>query len=155
MHRPENVDDPVRLERWLAALAAASLPVLLPLHPRTRARLGADPGGAVQLLEPLHHGEFLALLAGCAVAVSDSGGIQEEVSVLGRRVLVARRSTERPEGLGTFAHLVTDPDDLVGLLHDELVNPAAAHARLAAVASPYGDGHAGERIAEAVLSRWG
>src|SRR5690606_19976130 len=109
-HRPENVDDADTLAVVLAELRSVGLPVVLPLHPRTRAR--AEAFGLVRELDglgatsPLGCREFLGLAAECALLVSDSGGVQEEASVVKRPVVVVRRSTERPEVLGTFARLV-------------------------------------------------
>src|SRR5204862_6862147 len=91
-------------------LGAIPLPVVLPLHPRTRAKVAAF--GLEGLLKPLRvtdplgYREFLALAAESALLVSDSGGVQEESSIIKRPVLVVRNSTERPEILGTFAQLV-------------------------------------------------
>ena len=84
------------------------LPVVLTVHPRTRdraARAGIELGrGAVRAVDPLGFRDFLALESACAFLVSDSGGVQEEASIVGRPVLVARRSTERPEVLGHVRH---------------------------------------------------
>jgi UDP-N-acetylglucosamine 2-epimerase (non-hydrolysing) len=157
-HRQENVDDDERLAAIAGQLAAIPLPVVLPLHPRTQdraARAGIDLGrGSVRVAPPLGFREFLALESSCAFIVSDSGGVQEEASVVGRPVIVARRSTERPEVLGTFATLV-DPDSGIGRAADELAaDPTGAHRRLAGIASPYGDGRAAERIVTAMRARF-
>ncbi len=153
LHRPENVDDADRLRSILDILASARADVVLPMHPRTRARLGerSDRHG-LRIIEPLHHREFLALLAACAVCVSDSGGIQEEVSVLKRPVIVVRRSTERPEVVGTFATLTPSVDELRSALIDHLANTEAIHRRLRDLPTPYGDGHAGEHVAAAIAA---
>ena len=98
------------LRRILSELAALPLPVLLPLHPRSAARAEAagllDLPGSVRIVEPLGYREFLGLARESAFLVSDSGGVQEEASIVKRPVLVVRVSTERPEVLGTFAELV-------------------------------------------------
>src|SRR3954454_24154985 len=110
LHRPENVDDPTVFRTVLEELATLPLPVLLPLHPRSVARAAtfglADVLARIEVVEPLAYSEFLGLARECAFLVSDSGGVQEEASVLKRPVLVVRRSTERPEVLGTFSELV-------------------------------------------------
>jgi UDP-N-acetylglucosamine 2-epimerase (non-hydrolysing) len=153
LHRPENVDDVDRLRAILDVLASAHADVLLPLHPRTRERLGTTADRHdVHVIDPLHHNEFVALLAACAVCVSDSGGIQEEVSVLKRPVVVVRRSTERPEVQGTFATLTPTVDELRTELARHLADVAAVHTRLRDIPTPYGDGHAGRRIATAIAA---
>jgi UDP-N-acetylglucosamine 2-epimerase (non-hydrolysing) len=142
LHRPENVDDPARLMRLLAALEDAPVPVLLPLHPRTRARLSMYQPSTVRLLDPLPYGEFLSLLAACAVCVSDSGGVQEEASVLKRPVIVVRRTTERPEVIGTFAELISEPSSIVAALNIGIRDVASRRDALRSIPSPYGDGTA-------------
>ncbi len=113
LHRPENVDEPTVLGPLLAALAALPLPVVLPLHPRTRNRieqLGVDPSG-LHVIEPIGYLEFLALQAGATLVLTDSGGIQEETTVLGVPCLTLRDNTERPVTVteGTNTIVGTDP----------------------------------------------
>ena len=102
LHRPSNVDDPERLADILGALETISrdLPLLFPVHPRTRARLEAGAPRAassrLELLEPLGYLDFLCLMAASAVVLTDSGGIQEETTVLGVPCLTLRENTERP-----------------------------------------------------------
>jgi UDP-N-acetylglucosamine 2-epimerase (non-hydrolysing) len=153
-HRPENVDDPKVLETILRELDALSLPVVLPLHPRTEQR--ARAAGLGSLLEPLHveapagYRAFLALMAASAFVVSDSGGVQEESSVVKRSVIVVRNSTERPEVLGTFCELVP-PGPRIGEIASGWVDELAAlHTRLAAIDTPYGDGTASRRTVDAI-----
>ncbi|MGC5342485.1 non-hydrolyzing UDP-N-acetylglucosamine 2-epimerase [Streptomyces sp. DT24] len=159
VHRPENTDDTAALRAVLtelAALAAAGTPVVLPLHPRTRARVAEAGLGAlldaVQVIEPLGYGEFLALARHCALLVSDSGGVQEECTVLGRPLVVVRRSTERPEAMADFAHLVSPGPEIGRLARFRLAQGAAGLHRLSLLPSPYGDGHAAERVAALVTS---
>jgi UDP-N-acetylglucosamine 2-epimerase (non-hydrolysing) len=153
-HRPENVDDPETLRTILHELATLPLPVLLPLHPRTAAR-AMDAGllaaeGPVRAVEPLGYRAFLGLAAECAFLVSDSGGVQEEASIVGRPVLVVRRSTERPEVLDTFAKLVA-PGPAIGEQGRAWAHEVDdLHRRLASEPTPYGDGHAGARTAAAI-----
>jgi UDP-N-acetylglucosamine 2-epimerase (non-hydrolysing) len=153
-HRPENVDDPDTLAIILRELAALELPTILPMHPRTRARVESfglgDLLARLQVVEPVGFQEFLALSAECAALVSDSGGVQEEVSVLKRPVLVVRRSTERPEVLGTFAERVVPGPDIGRIVGGWLTDVPALHARLATIPSPYGAGDAAERSVGAI-----
>lgn len=101
LHRPANVDDLSSLSDILEALReiAADLPLVFPVHPRTRGRLEesrAWEGAPIQLADPLGYVEFLGLMAGSAVVLTDSGGIQEETTVLGVPCLTLRDNTERP-----------------------------------------------------------
>lgn len=158
LHRQENVDSPENLLATLHAfneIAASGWPVVFPVHPRTRAMLATlDAEHLLDALiaeEPLPYERFLALAAHAAVLVSDSGGIQEEATVLGRPVLVVRDSTERPEALGTFTKLVT-PQTLSAEAAALLSAVEQTLAGLSALPSPFGDGHATERIAAHIES---
>jgi UDP-N-acetylglucosamine 2-epimerase (non-hydrolysing) len=111
LHRAGNVDQPAALARLMALLGqvAAKLPVVFPVHPRTRARLDGSPRAiapGVRLTEPLGYLDFVGLLDGARLALTDSGGIQEETTVLGIPCLTLRDSTERPitltEGTNTL-----------------------------------------------------
>jgi UDP-N-acetylglucosamine 2-epimerase (non-hydrolysing) len=142
------------LEVVLSELASLPLPVVLPLHPRTEQR--ARDAGLASLLErvrvepPATYRSFLALMSACALAVSDSGGVQEESSVVKRPVVVVRRSTERPEVLGTFCELVAPGPDIGTLVRTWIDDLPAVHARLAAIPTPYGDGDASRRTVSAI-----
>jgi UDP-N-acetylglucosamine 2-epimerase (non-hydrolysing) len=154
LHRPENVDDQDTLRTVLTELAGLPLPVVLPLHPRTAARI--DDFDLTSLLDklvaidPIGYREFLGLGVESAFLISDSGGVQEEVSVYKRPVLVVRRSTERPEVIGTFAERV-EPGPRIGEVAGGWLDDLAdIHERLAATPSPYGDGSASEQAVEAI-----
>ncbi|MFF5794689.1 non-hydrolyzing UDP-N-acetylglucosamine 2-epimerase [Paeniglutamicibacter sp. NPDC012692] len=151
IRRPENTDSPQSLERILRALAAAPLPVVFTMHPQTQAAIRAhhlEPlTSGFEILTGVGHAGFLDLAAHATLIVSDSGGLQEEVTVLKKRLLVIRRSTERPESIEAgFAKLVTPEHDISQAIHDELLHPGRAHS-LASVASPYGAGNASNIIA--------
>jgi UDP-N-acetylglucosamine 2-epimerase (non-hydrolysing) len=162
LHRPSNVDDPVRLEGILRALSAVSkkLKVVLPLHPRTRGRVQAF--GLEKLLEsivvtePASYVEMIALQDAAAAVVTDSGGVQEESTVLGVPCLTIRESTERPVTVteGTNA-LVPWPPTEQGILAS--VEQAIQKGRVAVGArAPEGwDGNAGRRIVDALKSHAG
>lgn len=121
LHRPSNVDDPDVFERLLAAIApiARDLPLLFPVHPRTRpsvlrSRQAAEliAAARLRLLEPLGYHEFIGLMEQSAVVLTDSGGAQEESTALGVPCLTLRESTERPVTVteGTNRVVGSDPD---------------------------------------------
>ena len=153
-HRPENGDDPATLAVIPREMAALELPTILPMHPRTKARVESfglgDLLSKLRVVEPVGFQDFLALSAECAALVSDSGGVQEEVSVLKRPVLVVRRSTERPEVLGTFAERVLPGPDIGRIVGGWIADLPALHERLAMIPSPYGEGDAAERSVAAI-----
>ena len=152
IHRPSNVDQPDRLTSVMAALGriASDMPVIFPVHPRTRQRLTSrdlDALGAVRLLEPLPYHAMLGLVAGARVVITDSGGLQEETTALGVPCLTVRENTERPitvtEGTNRLA---PDPGELAALALTLRPNGAARR--------PEGwDGKAAERVALTLASR--
>ncbi len=158
LHRPANVDEPAALGKVLAALTEVSvfLPVVFPIHPRTRARIESDPKTRAQvesarglkLTEPLGYLDFLALIDGAKLVMTDSGGIQEETTALGVPCLTLRENTERPitVEIGTNTLVGTDPAQIV---------PAAAavlegRGKTGRVPDLW-DGHAAERIADVLV----
>jgi UDP-N-acetylglucosamine 2-epimerase (non-hydrolysing) len=152
LHRPALVDGPL-LDDVIERLEdmAEELPVVFPVHPRTRARLGNRPGSGLQLVEPLGYIDFLALEAHAAGVLTDSGGVQEETTYLGIPCFTLRDSTERPVTLfeGTNSLLGLDPDAL-DALPELLAHPPRP------LRPPRGwDGRAAERIADTVVSALG
>lgn len=145
LHRPSNVDDPAVLEGLLDAMRRIGrhLPVVFPAHPRTRARLEGRDLAGVLLIEPQGYLDFVALQAGAAVVVTDSGGVQEETTVLGVPCLTARTSTERPITVteGTNEVVGTDGPTIVAAVERVLASPPPARR------PALWDGKAGERIA--------
>jgi UDP-N-acetylglucosamine 2-epimerase (non-hydrolysing) len=145
LHRPRLVDDPDLLARTIAALdhVAESLPVIFPVHPRTRKNL--DGSTRVLLTEPLPYRQFLSLEAKAAAVVTDSGGIQEETTVLRIPCFTLRENTERPITieLGTNMLLGLEPERLREL-PTLLAEPKDGQI------PPLWDGHAGERAAEEI-----
>jgi UDP-N-acetylglucosamine 2-epimerase (non-hydrolysing) len=155
-HRPENVDQPENLLMVLRALEGLPLPVVLPIHPRTRKRLVdlglSEVGDGLHIIEPLPYERFLALEAEAALIVSDSGGVQEEASIVKRPVIVVRRSTERPEVLGTFAHLIWPGSRITEEAARILADRERVHGDLAGLQSPYGDGSASDASVAALTA---
>jgi UDP-N-acetylglucosamine 2-epimerase (non-hydrolysing) len=154
IHRPENVDDPGVLQAILEQLGHLDLPVILPAHPRTMARIEAaglsEMASALSTTPPLDYAEFLGLASRAALLVSDSGGIQEEASIIKRPVIVVRRSTERPEVQGSFVERVLPGPDIAAVASRWLDELDELHHRLATTPSPYGDGTASERSVAAL-----
>jgi len=105
----------------------------------------------IDLLEPMHYLEFLKELARCYMVMTDSGGLQEEAPALNKPVIVLREKTERPEGLTGGAFLAPDANKMVEVARMLLTSPIH-YINAATAKNPYGDGHAGEKIAE-VLNR--
>jgi UDP-N-acetylglucosamine 2-epimerase (non-hydrolysing) len=163
-HRPTNVDDPVRLARLVGvirALADRVGPVTFPVHPRTAARLdaaglsGALDHPAITRTGPVDYDTLLAALGSARLAVTDSGGIQEEAAYLGVPVVVLRASTPRWEGVEagttTLAGLADDGAAAAVLAAAARHTTPEGQARAATLPCPYGDGTAGVRVA-AVLA---
>ncbi len=101
LHRPSNVDDPTRLRQLMDMLCAVArdLPLVFPVHPRTRkmlADVGAAPGAGLQLIDPAGYVDFMSLVFGARCVITDSGGIQEETTYLHIPCLTLRDTTERP-----------------------------------------------------------
>jgi UDP-N-acetylglucosamine 2-epimerase (non-hydrolysing) len=150
IHRPENTDDAERLRTILDELSKLGLPVLLPMHPRTRMAAGrhglSEALDRLRAIAPVDHRTFLGLARLARLLVSDSGGVQEECTVIKRPLIVVRNSTERPEAIEAgFAHLV-QPGSAIADLGRQLINDTGLTDRLARLPCPYGDGKASERI---------
>lgn len=116
LHRPSNVDDPATFERLLAVLeqVARDLPLVWPVHPRVGARLGPDRPG-IRTIEPVGYLDSVALQAGARMVLTDSGGMQEETTVLGVPCVTLRTTTERPITVteGTNQLVGTDPEAIL------------------------------------------
>jgi UDP-N-acetylglucosamine 2-epimerase (non-hydrolysing) len=153
LHRPANVDDPDGLARIVAALRAiaAEVPVLFPVHPRTRGRLadlGLDAASAgLCLMDPAGYLDFLALQQHAAVVVTDSGGIQEESTFLGVPCLTLRPNTERPITVTVGTNRLLGQD--AGRLRAEVLH-VLGNGRPKTQVPPLWDGRASERIAEII-----
>ncbi|HEX4109377.1 MAG TPA: UDP-N-acetylglucosamine 2-epimerase (non-hydrolyzing) [Solirubrobacteraceae bacterium] len=151
-HRAGNVDDAERLGALMRLLLALPAPVVLPLHPRTRARL-RDAGllgaleRALQVTPPLGPLEFAALLRGARAVLTDSGGVQKEAYLAGVPCVTLRDRTEWVETVQAGWNVLVDLDAAAALAALERPRPAA-HPPL------YGDGRAGERVVAALAERF-
>ncbi|HET9307121.1 MAG TPA: UDP-N-acetylglucosamine 2-epimerase (non-hydrolyzing) [Candidatus Sulfotelmatobacter sp.] len=160
LHRPSNVDDLPWLSDLLATLAdlSAQLTVIFPIHPRTRQRLEAlgsrRPSRAqLRLAEPLPYLEFLALQRHAALVITDSGGIQEETTILNVPCLTVRENTERPITItmGTNQLVGRDLKKLRSAAKEVLQRSRERNAKLDTTRVPLWDGRAAERIAQIIV----
>src|SRR6188474_718394 len=158
LHRPSNVDDRVTLTRILGALGEIGerLPIIFPVHPRTQktiAELGlaqrAAPDRGLRMIEPLGYLDFLNLYSGARLVLTDSGGIQEETTVLGIPCVTLRENTERPitVEMGTNTIVGTDPDRITAAAFAALDGGGTRGHRI----PPLWDGHTADRILDALL----
>ena len=152
-HRAENVDDVAVLQTFIEVFASSPVPVVYPIHPRTEKRLHQNKMYSrirklenVQILPPLGYLDFLVLMKRSELVITDSGGIQEEITApnIRKPALVIRLSTERPEAVESgFAKVVgTDKHEIL-----EAIDAALARKELPRK-SPFGDGNAAEKIVE-------
>jgi UDP-N-acetylglucosamine 2-epimerase (non-hydrolysing) len=156
-HRAENVDDPIVLKSLVEAFIEAPLPIVYPLHPRTRKRLRQQglwkkfsSSENVQIVPPLGYFDFLVLMKNCEMMITDSGGLQEEATAppIKKPVLVIRLSTERPEAVEAgFARVVGVEKEKILAAMDQTLRERGELPLL----SPYGDGSAGERIVKIIM----
>ena len=151
LHRPSNVDDPGALSGVLAALGkiARECPLVFPVHPRTRARLadGPMPDG-VLLTEPLGYLDFVALEADARLVLTDSGGVQEETTVLGVPCLTLRANTERPITVTDGTNTIVGQNPARIVAEARRVLREGVEPRRPAL----WDGRAAERIAEVLTT---
>jgi UDP-GlcNAc3NAcA epimerase len=149
-HRAGNVDPPARLRALVALVRALPPPIVLPLHPRTRARLH-DAGlleemtgiAGLRVTEPLGYGELAALLCNARAVLTDSGGVQKEAYLAGVPCVTLRPSTEWVETVQAGWNTLVDLDPAAALAALERPPPAERPPL-------YGDGHAAERCVQAI-----
>ena len=157
-HRPSNVDHPDSLRNVLELLEQVTrrLPVLLPLHPRTsaalerhglRGRIEAISG--LRLTQPIRYAEFVSLIGLARLAITDSGGIQEETTVLGIPCLTFRENTERPETITLGTNRLIDIANASRCVEDILDTPPPRRPEI-----PLWDGQCAARIARVLESWW-
>jgi UDP-N-acetylglucosamine 2-epimerase (non-hydrolysing) len=159
LHRPGNVDDPAALFEIVEGIAAIAgqMPVVFPVHPRTTRRLDEfglmdrvrDIAGLL-LIEPVGYLDFLKLMTDAALVLTDSGGIQEETTILGVPCMTLRETTERPYTVSQGTNRLVRPTatHIRATFEDFRTSPARPIRR-----SELTDGKAGRRIAEIVLGK--
>jgi UDP-N-acetylglucosamine 2-epimerase (non-hydrolysing) len=151
LHRPSNVDDPASLASMMSVMRTIgrTLPVVFPVHPRTRARLdeaGLAGDGRVLLTEPLGYLDFLSLTSHARLILTDSGGLQEESTALGIPCLTLRENTERPVTVteGTNRVVGTNPAAILAAFDEWIAAPPTPRC------PPLWDGCAAERVTDAI-----
>jgi UDP-N-acetylglucosamine 2-epimerase (non-hydrolysing) len=158
LHRPSNVDDAAAFENLMVAISRVTrdVPVLFPVHPRTRAVLRQSPAARglvaehrLRLLEPLGYHEFIGLMAQSMVVLTDSGGAQEESTALGVPCLTLRDTTERPVTVthGTNRVVGSNPDRIAAAWSE------LDALRLTRARPPLWDGSAAVRIVNVLARR--
>ncbi len=156
LHRPSNVDDPGALRTIMHGIEriARTLPVIFPVHPRTRARISElsnfSMPASISLIDPASYAEMVSLTRGAALVLTDSGGVQEETTVLGVPCVTLREQTERPitvtEGTNRLADWPPTPEGIEAAANDALADKSRSVPR-----RPAGwDGQAAHRIAIAL-----
>lgn len=155
LHRPSNVDNAQSLSRMTEIVLSTQkrLPVVFPIHPRTRQRLGEQlltlQRAGVRVTEPLGYLDFVRLMDSARVVLTDSGGVQEETTVLGVPCLTLRENTERPITItqGTNHLAGTHPGQVLAVLDAILAEELTGRSGV-----PEGwDGHAAERVVQYLL----
>jgi UDP-N-acetylglucosamine 2-epimerase (non-hydrolysing) len=152
LHRPSNVDGADSARAVVAALdgLAALVPLVIPLHPRGRMTLeaaGLAGSDRIRIVEPLGYVAFLSLVAGARLVLTDSGGIQEETTILDVPCLTMRPNTERPITVTHGTNRLVAPDEVVEAARTILAGPV----RPSGPRPPLWDGLAGERIADDIV----
>lgn len=155
LHRPSNVDDQDTLESLMNTVSelANTIPILFPVHPRTRGRLEQmktrlNPG--VILTDPEPYITFLGLMAKARYVLTDSGGIQEETTILNVPCLTLRKNTERPITISSGSNVLVGTD--AGKIHDAVLSILNGHNR-AAKRPPFWDGKTSARLVD-VVETW-
>jgi UDP-N-acetylglucosamine 2-epimerase (non-hydrolysing) len=157
LHRPSNVDDPDKLAELVRALIEVSreLTVVFAIHPRTRKRLedfgllaAITAAPAIRATEPLSYVEFMNLVSQCAIAITDSGGVQEETTYLGVPCATLRENTERPVTITEGTNRLLKPIDLAAAAREVLAGKWPKGRKPA-----LWDGHAAQRAARSLRSR--
>ena len=175
LHRPSNVDDPVMLDRIMTVLEeiGREMPVVFPVHPRTRARLNGvtssksvilengpdavaenanfkDLTPGLMLIDPLGYLDFLKLMAHARIVLTDSGGIQEETTILGTPCLTLRENTERPitVEMGTNRLVGSEPERIMRAYRE-----VVGGEMMSGGPPPLWDGQAAQRIAAVICDK--
>lgn len=154
LHRPGNVDNPSDADQIAAMLLelAAEIPVVFPVHPRSWPVLverGVMDHPRITAVGPMGYLEFMGTMSGARLVVTDSGGVQEETTVLGVPCFTVRPNTERPVTITLGTNQLASRSDVVGKIRAELSDPMSDRP-----VPPLWDGRAGDRIADIVSAKF-
>ena len=149
LHRRENHD---YIKDWFneiekLAINYPELNFILPIHPNPKVYVNRHLLSKVKVVEPLTHQSTIELIRNCKTIITDSGGLQEEWAFFNKKVIVCRKTTERPEGISTgHLYLCKEPNDLNSLFQNIVNNPfVSSHC-------PYGDGNSSEKIIKILIN---
>lgn len=146
MHRRENHHN---MDKWFQVLNTLAvenqnLEFIIPLHPNPNVQKHKHLLKNLKIVDPIEYNEFISLLAKTKFVITDSGGLQEETSFLGKKCIVCREKTERLEGIDTFAFLCPSPNNLADIFY-KINSDHVPYGNC-----PYGDGHASKRVYEII-----
>jgi len=151
MHRRENHE---LMDQWFHQLETLAVKhpeyeFIIPLHPNPNVQQYRHLLKKVKATDPVDHDEFIRMIARCRFIITDSGGIQEEASFLGKKCIVCRHITERVEGMGSFSFLCPTPGELPASFH--WLNTDNNHVPSKTEVCPYGEGNSSEKIRSILL----
>lgn len=158
MHRSENVDNLNTLKTVMDSLSESNFKYIFPVHPRTMKRieqygLGSQIGNNIKIIEPLGYHEFLKHLKKCKFVITDSGGVQEEITApsINKRALVLRDYTERPESVNSKHSVLCRIDRKTIMSQIQMLASECSNSRAnQTVSSPYGSGEAAMKITDVI-----
>jgi UDP-N-acetylglucosamine 2-epimerase (non-hydrolysing) len=148
LHRRENHET---IQYWFEAIDKLAgiykdHEFILPIHPNPNVKKFAHILKNVKVVEPLSHEDLLNILVKCKFVITDSGGIQEECSFFGKRAIVCRKETERPEALGYTTELCEKPKELITMTKELMKKYEVTHNHIC----PFGDGHSAKKITKII-----
>lgn len=159
LHRSENVDDIHVIKQILLALSDSNLKYIFPMHPHTRKRINEFGltnliGKNINIINPTGYIKFLKLLVKCKFAITDSGGVQEEITSprINKRAIILRDCTERPESVES-GHAVLCKIDHIAILK-QINEFKINNINMISSKSPYGDGHSANKIVELIDEKY-
>jgi UDP-N-acetylglucosamine 2-epimerase (non-hydrolysing) len=149
LHRSENI--PI-IDKWFSNLEIIAnkyhdYRFIIPLHPNPEIVKHSSILSKVSIIKPLGHSETIDIISRCSLVISDSGGLQEECSFLNKKIIICRKTTERPESLGITSFMCTSPDNLIKMVDTHISNQTVR-----SISCPYGDGNTASMIANIFLN---